>query len=86
MLPDEAFFQKVDSLLFQLLEKTDYYMSRYYQDQTKQFIEVGEEGLAFMNLIHPYYKEGHAMSPEVQELINTLAEMMEITLPEPKKL
>lgn len=85
MRPDEAFFQKVDMLLFQLLEKTDYYMSRYYQDQTKQFIDVGEEGLAFMNLIHPYYEEGHATSPEVRQLINTLAEMMEITLPEPRK-
>jgi hypothetical protein len=86
MPPDKEFFQEVDILLFQLLEKTEYYLSPYYQDQTKQFIEVGEEGLAFMNLIHPYYEECHAMAPEVRQLINTLAKMMEITLPEPKKL
>lgn len=80
----KEFFREIDEMLFDLLEMTDYYLSPYYKDQIKTFIDVGEEGLAFEALISPYYEGRHQMSEDAERIIKIISDKMEIPLPKMK--
>lgn len=68
--------QNVSDVLTEMLEKSRYLISEYNQDIIKEFIDVGEYGLAFDSLSYPYYTDGHKITPEIEKLVKILSDKM----------